>query len=209
MEGGLCYFHANPDKAAELGRNGGRRRQHSYEQASETVAPPESAADVRRMLAETMSEVKAGRMLNEAPTTFPVKRASFRSKGGSMRKPLLLSVLLLACCAWVQAQAYPQSSATQATGGTSGSTTVQGCLSGSAGNYTLTADNGTTYTLTGNTTELKDHVGHEVQITGKTASSSSSASSTSEATAGAGQTLEVTSMKHLSKSCKSASKQEP
>jgi len=23
MEGGLCYFHANPDKAAELGRNGG------------------------------------------------------------------------------------------------------------------------------------------------------------------------------------------
>ena len=130
-----------------------------------------------------------------------------------MRKPLLLSVLLLACCAWVQAQAYPQSSATQATGGTSGSTTVQGCLSGSAGNYTLTADNGTTYTLTGNTTELKDHVGHEVQITGKTAassaSSSSSASSTSEATAEAGQTLVVTSMKHLSKSCKSASKQEP
>jgi len=22
MEGGLCYFHANPDKAVELGRNG-------------------------------------------------------------------------------------------------------------------------------------------------------------------------------------------
>jgi len=39
MEGGLCYFHANPDKAAELGRNGGRRRQHSYEQSSEPIAP--------------------------------------------------------------------------------------------------------------------------------------------------------------------------
>jgi len=24
MEGGLCYFHANPNKASELGRNGGR-----------------------------------------------------------------------------------------------------------------------------------------------------------------------------------------
>jgi hypothetical protein len=62
MEGGLCYFHANPDKAAELGRNGGRRRKHTYEQATEQIAPPESAADVRRMLAETMADVKAGKM---------------------------------------------------------------------------------------------------------------------------------------------------
>ena len=62
MEGGLCYFHANPDKAAELGRKGGLRDRHTYEQSNEPVAPPESAADVRRMLAETMAEVKAGRM---------------------------------------------------------------------------------------------------------------------------------------------------
>src|SRR6516162_8934296 len=62
MEGGLCYFHANPDKAAELGRNGGRRRRHTYEQATEPVAPPESAADVRRKLADTMADVKAGKM---------------------------------------------------------------------------------------------------------------------------------------------------
>ena len=61
-EGGLCYFHANPDKAAELGRNGGRHRKHTYEQATEHIAVPESAADVKRMLAETMAEVKAGRM---------------------------------------------------------------------------------------------------------------------------------------------------
>jgi len=61
MEGGLC-FHANPDKAAELGRNGGRHRKQTYEQATEHIAAPESAADVRRMLAETMAEVKAGRM---------------------------------------------------------------------------------------------------------------------------------------------------
>jgi len=62
MEGGLCYFHANPDKAAELGRNGGRHRKHTYEQSTEHVAVPESAADVKRMLAETMAEVKAGKM---------------------------------------------------------------------------------------------------------------------------------------------------
>jgi hypothetical protein len=62
MEGGLCYFHANPDKATELGQRGGRRRQHTYEQSTKDIAPPESAAEVRRMLAETMAEVKAGRM---------------------------------------------------------------------------------------------------------------------------------------------------
>src|SRR5215472_15007290 len=39
IEGGLCYFHANPDKAAELGRNGGRRRKHTYEQSTEHIAP--------------------------------------------------------------------------------------------------------------------------------------------------------------------------
>jgi len=54
-EGGLCYFHANPNKAVELGRSGGLRRQHTFEQPTEPVAPPESAADVRKMLAETMA----------------------------------------------------------------------------------------------------------------------------------------------------------
>jgi hypothetical protein len=125
-----------------------------------------------------------------------------------MRKSLLISVLLLACATWLQAQAYPQSSATQAAGG--GTTTVQGCLSGAAGSYTLTADSGTTYALTGNTSELKDHVGHEVAITGKasaaSASSSSSAASTTGAAAGGAQTLEVASMKHVATSCKSAAK---
>src|SRR5262252_7872773 len=69
MEGGLCYFHANPDKAVELGRNGGRHRKQTYEQSTEHIAPPASAADVRRMLAETMAEVKAGRMDPKAANT--------------------------------------------------------------------------------------------------------------------------------------------
>src|SRR5215472_10294763 len=127
-----------------------------------------------------------------------------------MRKPLLLSLLLLMSALWLQAQ----SSSSQTAGAAGSPTIVQGCLSGSAGSYTLTADNGTTYTLSGDTSGLKDHVGHEVQITGKTsgssASSTSSASSASTGAAGAagaaGQTLEVQSMKHISPTCKSASK---
>jgi hypothetical protein len=59
---GLCLLHSNPKKVAELGRKGGLRNRHTYEQSNEQIAPPESAADLRRMLAETMAEVKAGRM---------------------------------------------------------------------------------------------------------------------------------------------------
>ncbi|HEY4930370.1 MAG TPA: DUF5818 domain-containing protein, partial [Terriglobales bacterium] len=83
---------------------------------------------------------------------------------------------------------------------------VEGCLQGADGNYTLTAENGTIYQLTGNTAELKEHVGHEVQITGKS-SGSIAASTPSESAGGAQQaTLDVMSMKHIAKTCKSAAK---
>jgi len=107
-------------------------------------------------------------------------------------------------------------SATSQTAGYTGSSTkVQGCLQGLAGSYTLTADSGTTYTLSGDTSGLKDHVGHEVAITGKTSGSSASSSSSASGASGAptmsstgdaGQTLEVQSMKHISPTCKSASR---
>ena len=44
--------------------------------------------------------------------------------------------------------------------------TLRGCLSGSAGNYTLTDHNGTIYHLVGAESQLQGAVGHEVQITG-------------------------------------------
>jgi len=59
---GLCFFHSDPKKAAELGRKGGRRNRHTYEATPERVAVPESAGDVKRMLAETMADIRAGRM---------------------------------------------------------------------------------------------------------------------------------------------------
>jgi Protein of unknown function (DUF5818) len=78
--------------------------------------------------------------------------------------------------------------------------TVEGCLSGSNGSFTLTDKNGMAYQLTGDTAKLSEHVGHEVKITGTSSASGSSASTSSAS----GQTLQVTSMKHISKTCKSA-----
>jgi len=87
--------------------------------------------------------------------------------------------------------------------GTSGNS-VEGCLSGSDGNYTLTDQTGASYKLTGDTAKLSEHIGHEVKITGtKSSASATGASDTMGQTGGAQQAIEVTSVKHVSKTCKS------
>jgi hypothetical protein len=119
------------------------------------------------------------------------------------RLVVLFSVLLLGTC-WAAAQDNSHKtnpySPTQASKDASGQTTVEGCLSGAAGDFMLSDKNGTTYKLTGDTAKLSEHVGHEVKITGT--ASSGNDGGTASGTSGAVQTLEVTSMKHIAKTCK-------
>jgi Protein of unknown function (DUF5818) len=135
-----------------------------------------------------------------------------------MRKTLMLAAILLLSAAWLQAQQAPQAgsspanataaSSNQAGSGQSGSSpsrTVEGCLQGSNGNFTLTDNAGMTYQLAGDTSKLTEHVGHEVQIKGST-SGASPADSSAGAAAGGQQTLTVESVKHVAKTCKSAGK---
>lgn len=127
---------------------------------------------------------------------------------------LLLSILLLGLT-WAVAQdatSQPSSSSTgqsdtagaaqTSRSGAGGQMTVEGCLSGSNGNFTLTDKNGMSYQLTGDTAKLSEHVGHEVKVTGMTGSSGAG-SETAGGSAAAGQSLQVSSVKHISKSCKS------
>src|SRR5262249_42188599 len=65
-----------------------------------------------------------------------------------------------------------------------GGQSVEGCVSGSAGNYTLTDASGKTYQLAGDTSKLADHVGHQVRVTGDDGGGASGAAS-SGATGGA------------------------
>jgi Protein of unknown function (DUF5818) len=102
-----------------------------------------------------------------------------------MPRILMLALALLCSTAWVQAQQdqYPQNpqnppSGSSQAGTSAGETSVEGCLQGSNGNFALSDKSGTTYQLSGDTSKLSKHVGHEVQITGST-SASSAASSTS------------------------------
>jgi hypothetical protein len=134
-----------------------------------------------------------------------------------MRQILLLVSVLLLGLTWAIAQDTTQGSTSPSRGtnpsnsgqnaqtSTGGEKTVTGCLSGSNGSYTLTDKHGTSYQLTGDTAKLSEHVGHEVRISGTPSSSGSSATSpTAGGTAGgtaSGQTLEVASVKHISKTC--------
>jgi hypothetical protein len=135
-----------------------------------------------------------------------------------MRQVLLCVSVLLLGLTWSMAQSSgssetsptgsgsTQSTQSGASGqmGHGGHTTVEGCLSGSNGNYTLTDKKGNTYQLTGDNAKLSEHVGHEVKVTGTEGAAGASGSSASGGTmAGSGsqQSLEVTSVKHISKSC--------
>ncbi|HZI55981.1 MAG TPA: hypothetical protein VFF39_04365 [Verrucomicrobiae bacterium] len=95
---------------------------------------------------------------------------------------------------------------------TDSSTGIEGCLSGSAGNFTLTDQSGKAWQLAGDTSKLSDHVGHQVRIMGDSGSAagsspssgagSSAASSGAGAAAGAsGSTFNVKKVKMISSSC--------
>ena len=128
-----------------------------------------------------------------------------------MRKLFLLVSVLLLGLSWAIAQdstSQGSSTASGSSGQTSrtgaGQMTVEGCLSGSNGNFTITDKNGTSYQLTGDSAKLSEHVGHEVKVTGTSGSAGAGASGSTESSAGGtGQTLQVTSLKHISKTCKS------
>jgi hypothetical protein len=76
-----------------------------------------------------------------------------------------------------------QSSSTQASSGmSSGSeTSIEGCLKGSAGSYTLTSSTGSSYQLTGSTDELSQHVNQQVRLKGTPITASASASTSPSA----------------------------
>jgi hypothetical protein len=60
VERGLCFFHANPEKPAELGRQGGKRNRHWKIEDGDLPQNPLSIGDVSGLLEETINRVRQG-----------------------------------------------------------------------------------------------------------------------------------------------------
>lgn len=61
-EGGLCYFHANPDKASECGRRGGRKNRRSVENDLPPLPMLDSAFAVQNVVERLIGDVYAGKV---------------------------------------------------------------------------------------------------------------------------------------------------
>jgi len=156
------------------------------------------------------------------------RREGRKYRRNAMRKTYLIATILLLSAVWATAQTTPQSTtpggstapatSPQSTSpsqqpaapdasqtSTDSGNSIEGCLSGSAGNFTLTDAAGKSWQLAGDTAKLGDHVGHQVRISGESASSPSSGAGAS-AGAGAGAsgapaTFTVKKVKMISSSC--------
>jgi len=120
-------------------------------------------------------------------------------------KKMLLVLALLVPATRLQSQDTSQAGSSQAGTAPSDQITMEGCLQGTNGDYTLSTKSGT-YQLQGDTSNLSPHVGHEVQITGPTSGASAMLPSVATAENGSPPkpTLTVERMKYVSENCHAA-----
>lgn len=57
-----CSLHSEPGKASELGRKGGRRSAVYSHDSLPQFPPPKSAADLRDLLAQSIVEIRSGKL---------------------------------------------------------------------------------------------------------------------------------------------------
>jgi len=72
-----CSLHADPGRAAELGSKGGRRRSVYKPSDLKEFAAPKTAADLRDLLAESIVEIRAGKLDPRVATAIGYLGASY------------------------------------------------------------------------------------------------------------------------------------
>ena len=60
--GGLCYFHANPDKASELGRVGGKKNRQFRDEGLTPLPKLDSAAAIADVVERLISDIHGGQL---------------------------------------------------------------------------------------------------------------------------------------------------
>jgi hypothetical protein len=117
---------------------------------------------------------------------------------------LCFAVLLLSGGLLMAQESHPANNGQQDVKGSKGQMTVQGCVSRSGGDYTLTKQNpAMTYELQGSHgVKLRDYMGQRVEVTGTESTTLSSSSDAMNKTGSAAPTtLTVTSIRTIDKDC--------
>jgi general stress protein YciG len=60
--GGLCFFHANPNRASELGRKGGRKNRHLAAESVDPLPRLDTAKAVRDTVDRLIADVYSGKV---------------------------------------------------------------------------------------------------------------------------------------------------
>jgi hypothetical protein len=58
----FCYLHADPDRARELGRIGGRKNRHLLAEALDPLPAANTALAVLNNATQTMNDVRSGKL---------------------------------------------------------------------------------------------------------------------------------------------------
>jgi Protein of unknown function (DUF5818) len=117
-----------------------------------------------------------------------------------MKRAIVTVVMVMAAATWAFSQNYP--SQTGQSTSSDKTTTIQGCLGRTDGGFTLTDKSGARFEVS-DTAMLNDHVGHEVQITGTKSEAAAPSSTTGETGNRNEARIDVSSVKHISETCKS------
>jgi hypothetical protein len=122
------------------------------------------------------------------------------------KRAILLSTLLLAACAaFAQySSGYGSQDSSPSTQSSGGNETFRGCLSKEGPEYYLTTlgANQDRYELTGDTTKLAAHVGHEISVTGSVQNTGpASQGSTTSGDNTASGTILLQKFHHISVNC--------
>jgi pectate lyase len=135
-----------------------------------------------------------------------------------MSKVLLLAAFLLLSATWVVAQQSSTAGSQNSQSGMSSGneSSIEGCLNGSAGNFTLISSTGITYQLTGASDDLAKHVNQQVRVRGTQSAatapsntsptSSSSAPSPSGSSAASQPAFSVSKLSKIADTCSTSNK---
>jgi len=116
-----------------------------------------------------------------------------------MYKTIVCALALLASTVCLPSQGVAQDKSKE--------TTVQGCLQVRGGRYSLKGDDGMVYKLTGEANKLKDHVGHEISVTGTPTVRTYSTTEQGAASATHEQhVIRVGEIKHIADTCTAPAK---